>query len=367
MKVCVVGLRGIPNIMGGIETHCQQLYSRMDKQTQITILGRSPYLKTSDYKFESIRIKSIWAIKNKFLETFLHTFLAILYAGIFLRPDIIHIHAIGPAIWTPLAKLFGCKVVVTHHGADYDRDKWNGFAKFILKTGERAACHFADAVIVVGKSLTEALQSEYPKKAERIQHIPNGAFDNFSNDVSESELPDDLNIKPDEYILSVARLVPEKGLHDLIDAFNQSKINKKLVIVGSADHEDTYSKKLKSKASDNVIFAGRREGVALQSLYKFANLFVLPSYHEGLPIVALEAISADTNVLLSDIKPNKDILLPEANYYKVKNVTELTKKLTQAYPEKSPLSKEDYLKKYNWQLIADQTSGLYKSLHGGIS
>ena len=79
MKVCVVGLRGIPNIMGGIETHCQQLYSRMDKQTQITILGRSPYLKSSDYKFESIRIKSIWAIKNKFLETFLHTFLAILY------------------------------------------------------------------------------------------------------------------------------------------------------------------------------------------------------------------------------------------------------------------------------------------------
>ena len=367
MKVCVVGLRGIPNIMGGIETHCQQLYSRMDKQTQITILGRSPYLKSSDYKFESIRIKSIWAIKNKFLETFLHTFLAILYAGIFFRPDIIHIHAIGPAIWTPLAKLFGCKVVVTHHGADYDRDKWNGFAKFILKTGERAACHFADAVIVVGKSLTEALQSEYPKKAERIQHIPNGAFDNFSNDVSESELPDDLNIKPDEYILSVARLVPEKGLHDLIDAFNQSKINKKLVIVGSADHEDTYSKKLKSNASDNVIFAGRREGQALQALYKFANLFVLPSYHEGLPIVALEAISADTNVLLSDITPNKDILLPEANYYKVKNVSQLSQKLMHTYPDKSPLNKEDYLKKYNWQLIADQTSGLYKSLHGGIS
>ena len=136
MKIAVVGLRGIPNIMGGIESHCQQIYPRIANEgVEITVIGRSPYLEKRKTEYKGVSIVGLWAIQNKFLETFLHTFIAIIYTAIFVRPDVLHIHAIGPAIFTPFARLVGLKVVVTHHGADYDRQKWNALAKFILSLG----------------------------------------------------------------------------------------------------------------------------------------------------------------------------------------------------------------------------------------
>ena len=146
MKICAIGLRGIPDVMGGIESHCQQLYPRMvEKGDSIVVIARSPYVSRKKYTYKGVEVVSVWTLKHKFLETFMHTFFAILYARIFVHPDVVHLHAVGPALFTPLARLLGMKVVVTHHGADYDRQKWNGLAKFILKSGEKITIGCADA------------------------------------------------------------------------------------------------------------------------------------------------------------------------------------------------------------------------------
>ncbi|MEQ3648109.1 glycosyltransferase family 4 protein [Alteromonas sp.] len=363
MKVAVVGLRGIPNIMGGIESHCQNLYPRMVKQGYyITILGRTPYLHEPEYDYDGVKVKGVWAFKSKFLETFLHTFVAIIYAGIVLRPDVVHIHAIGPALFTPLARLFGLRVVVTHHGADYDRQKWNRFAKTILKAGELMGIKFANSIIVVGRSLTSKLKLKYPKCSEKIQFIPNGTLVGFSDNVTEQDLPSDLGLVPENYILAVARLVPEKGIHDLIEAFKLSNTALKLVIVGDADHGDEYSQKIKSSANQNIVIAGRRNGAALSSLYKYCGLFVLPSYHEGHPIVALEAISAGSRVLLSDILPNKDIDLQNDCYFPVGDITSLANKITNLPPLNLSVDKATFLAKYDWNSIATETMKAYSTV-----
>lgn len=360
MKIAVVGLRGIPNIMGGIESHCQQIYPRIAKEdVQITVIGRSPYLESRRSEYEGISVIGLWAIQNKFLETFLHTFVAIIYAAIFIRPNVLHIHAVGPALFTPLARLLGLKVVVTHHGADYDRQKWNAIAKFILKSGEKMACLFANKVIVVGRSLTSTLKMKYPKQKDRITFIPNGTLAAFGQGCTERDLPKDLAITSGNYILAVARLVPEKGLHDLVDAYNKSETTHKLVIVGDADHNDDYSRKIKSKASEKVIIAGRRGGSELQSLYKFARVFVLPSYHEGHPIVALEAISAGTQVLLSDIQPNLDIALQVDCYFRVGDVNSLTNKLNELDNLNLEIDQSAFLARYDWDAIAVNTLRQY--------
>ncbi|NMH60510.1 glycosyltransferase family 4 protein [Alteromonas ponticola] len=361
MKVCAVGLRGIPDVMGGIESHCQQLYPRMvNDNVAITVIGRSPYLPKHPATYRGVEVRSVWAVKNKFLETILHTFLAILYARFFVKPDVLHIHGIGPALYTPLAKLLGFKVIVTHHGADYDRQKWNGFAKGMLKLGESMAVRFADKTLVVGRSLTYKLRRRFNKHASRIVFVPNGALTGVDEHLNADKLPKDLAIKAGSYILAVGRLVPEKGFHDLIDGYRKSKTEHKLVIVGNADHEDEYSTSLTAQRSGNVIFAGRRQGDELNALYKFARVFVLPSYHEGLPIVALEAISAGTQVIVSDIDPNLDIGLPSDCYFPVGDISALADKLTRLDKLKLELDKDAFLARFNWDEIAQETRVLFE-------
>ncbi|QJR80192.1 glycosyltransferase family 4 protein [Alteromonas pelagimontana] len=363
MKLCAVGLRGIPNVMGGIESHCQQLYPRLVKAgMDVTVICRSPYVDTSVKEYKGVKLRSVWTIKHKFAETFLHTFLAIFYARFVIKPDILHIHGIGPALFTPLAKILGMQVMVTHHGADYDRQKWNTFAKSMLRLGESMAIKFADRAIVVGRSLTQRLKETFSKRANRILFVPNGTMADMDDNMSRDKLPKDLTLEAEKYILAVGRLVPEKGFHDLVKAYQNSSTPLKLVIVGNADHEDDYSRKLMAQRNENIIFAGRRQGDELNALYKFARVFCLPSYHEGLPIVALEAISAGTDVIISDIVPNADIGLPADCYFAVGNVEALTQKINQVEALNLKINKETFLNKFNWDTIALDTHQIAKEL-----
>ncbi|APD93794.1 glycosyl transferase [Alteromonas mediterranea] len=363
MKICAIGLRGIPDVMGGIESHCQQLYPRMvEEGDSLVVIARSPYVSGNKYTYKGVDVVSVWTLKHKFLETFMHTFFAILYARVFVHPDVVHLHAIGPALFTPLARLLGMKVVVTHHGADYDRQKWNGLAKFILKSGEKMGVLFSNKMFVVGKTLTNRLKKQFPKQAEKIHYVPNGMLPSFTGEISASALPKELPISSQGYILTVGRLVPEKGFHDLVTAYKASNSHLKLVIVGQADHQDEYASTLVKQASDSIIFAGRRSGDELKALYKHAKVFVLPSYHEGLPIVALEAISAGTPVVLSDILPNRDIEAPKDSYFKVGVTSALADKLTNLDSLDLELDQNTFLCIFNWDRIAENTLSLIKSV-----
>ncbi len=356
MKICAIGLRGIPDVMGGIESHCQQLYPRMVKNgASVTVIARSPYVEKHKYTFEGVNVVSVWTLKHKFLETFMHTFIAIIYARIFIHPDVVHLHAIGPALFTPLARLLGMKVVVTHHGADYDRQKWNGFAKFILKTGEKMGVIYGNKMFVVGKTLTQRLKQQFSNHEQKIEYVPNGMLPSFSGDISANFLPSNLDLSSGGYVLTVGRLVPEKGFHDLVKAYKLADTRLKLVIVGDADHQDDYSSSLRKESNENIIFAGRRSGNELKALYKHARVFVLPSYHEGLPIVALEAISAGTNVLLSDIAPNVDIEAPVDSYFPVGDTKSLSNKITNVEMLSLEMNQNEFLQKFNWDVIAQST------------
>ncbi|MBT0587615.1 glycosyltransferase family 4 protein [Alteromonas oceanisediminis] len=356
MKICAIGLRGIPHVMGGIETHCQALYQRLSEHADIVVLARSPYVKQRAV-YRGVNVLPVWTIRNKWLETALHTFIALCYARLYVKPDVVHLHAIGPSLFTPLARLLGFRVVVTHHGADYNRQKWNTLAKTLLRCGEFFALHWAHDVIVVGKSLAHELQQRFPRKAPHIHFIPNGANADFSREAPDIE-DLALGLLPENYILTVGRLVPEKGFSDLIEAHKRSGIDMPLVIVGDADHQDEYTQTLRQSADRRVIFAGRQHGDALLALYAHAERFILPSYHEGLPIVALEALSANTPVLLSDIQPNKDIGLTSAHYFETGNIDELARALTRFLP---PVNGAAILDKFNWATIAESTLHVFKS------
>jgi glycosyltransferase involved in cell wall biosynthesis len=365
-KVCVVGLRGIPGVMGGIESHCEQVFPRLtalSQQYDITIIGRKPYIAGAAYEYQGLRVVPLPAIKNKYLEAITNTMLAVFYARFALKAEILHIHGIGPALLGPLVRLLGMKLVVTHHGQDFERQKWNAVAKAALRLGERCATAAANRVIVVSKSVTEELRLRHPRLKARIDYIPNGATEFPEGDAKQDEqaVLAKFGLEPRKYILGVGRLVPEKGFHDLIAAFHRANPACKLAIAGAADHEDSYSRSLLRHAGERIRFCGFQSHDVLRVLYRNAALFVLPSSHEGLPIAALEAANLDVPVLLSNIRPNLDIELAPENYFPVGDVSALKRKLLANY-ETLRVDRDAIARRFNWGRVSEATGQVYAAL-----
>jgi len=364
MKVVVLGTRGIPDIQGGVETHCQELYPRLVRLgCEVHLITRKPYIKNLYIKeYNGVNLHHIFAPKKKSLEAIIHTFLGILYAKK-INPDILHIHAIGPSLLVPLAKLLGLKLVVTNHGPDYNRQKWGKLAKFMLRLGERLGTKYADKVIVISNVIKKILEEKYKRKDTEL--IFNGVT--LPQKAKTTDFIKSLNLEPKKYIIAVGRFVEEKGFHDLINAYSKLNTDIKLVLVGDADHETNYSKNLKKLADENeVIRTGIIKGSKLNEIFTHALLFVMPSYHEGLPIALLEAMSYDLDVLVSNIPPNLELNLGKENYFKVGDIENLKLKLE--YKLNNPILNKDwsqFLEKYNWDIIAEQTLKVYKKILKG--
>lgn len=334
MKICAIGLRGIPDVMGGIETHCEHLYprlARLDESLDITVIGRSGYAKRG--RFSNVRVLTLWAPRMKGLETLVHTPLAILYARLFLHPDVIHLHAIGPGFFAPLARLLGFRVIATHHAPDYERPKWGRIGRGFLRAGEWMLAKYADEVICVSHTIQHRLSGQFPQDRNRFSTIRNGTPSSNSAEPDSVSVLSSLGVEPGRYILCVGRLDPTKGFHEAIEAFNLAKpAGFKLLIVGGAMGDDAYSASLMASASADVIFAGARPAEDVRTLYRHAALFLHPSHLEGFAMVVLEALAADTPMLVSDIPAHLEVELDEASYFPCGDIRALA----------SALAKGDY-------------------------
>lgn len=370
MKIVVTGTRGIPNIMGGVETHCEELFPRIASQGyDVTVIRRANYVTdesdqaVKDGRWKGVKVIDIASPKKKSFEAIVHTFRAINRAKS-LGADVVHINAIGPALLVPYAKLLGMKVVFTHHGPDYDRDKWGFAAKTMLKLGETMGCRFADQVIVIS-NVIQNLIAQRCGRTKNVHLIYNG--------VPEPEICDypeyfeELGIEKGKYILGMCRFVPEKRLHDLVDAYVKLKEDGrcqmedvKLVLAGDTDFEDDYSRGLKQKTRDyGVVLTGFIRGRKLHSLLTNAICYSLPSSHEGLPIALLEAMSYKLPVITSAIPANLEVGLDSSCYHQVGDVDTLAAKL-EAIVNK-PLQRIDYdMSKYDWDVIARQVADVYE-------
>lgn len=365
MKIVVTGTRGIPNIMGGVETHCEELFPRIAARGyDVTVIRRKSYVHDTLQEWKGVKLVDVETPKKKSFEAIIHTFRAINKAKK-LGADILHIHAIGPALLVPYAKLLGMKVVFTHHGPDYDRDKWGFAAKTMLKLGESMGCKFADHVIVIS-DVIKNLIAERCGRTKKVHLIYNGVPDPEICDYP--EYFEELGIEKGKYILGMCRFVPEKHLHDLVDAYAKLKSDGrcqmedvKLVLAGDTDFEDAYSRELKRKARDNgVVLTGFIRGKKLHSLLTNAVCYSLPSSHEGLPIALLEAMSYQLPVVTSAIPANLEVGLPEECYHQVGDVQALTEKLSDIVSK--PLQRIEYdMTKYNWDTIAGQVEEIYQS------
>lgn len=365
IKVMMLGLRGFPGVQGGVETHAEHLCPLLaERGCEVTVLARAPYQRADTGPlWRGVRFVSLWAPRSKGLEAILHSTLGMLYAAV-KRPDILHIQAIGPAIVTLPARLLGLRVVVTHHGPDYDRQKWGRFARFALRAGERFGMRWSHGRIVISQVIADIVRRGHRRDSALI---PNGVRLPALPAATDRLAP--FGLEPGKYVLLVSRLVPEKRHLDLIAAFVRADLpGWKLAIVGASDHPDDYVREVLAEAAraPTVVCTGLQTGEALAQLYGHAGLFVLPSSHEGLPIALLEALSYGLPVLASDIPANLAVGLPAEHYFPLGQVDTLAAALVRAAAvprtaEAAAARRAWVGARFDWTVIAARTVDVYRA------
>ena len=354
---------------GGIEIVVKELCTRMAKNGYtVTCYNRSGHhVSGAEYdkktEYEGINQKCVPTIEKKGLAAVSSSFFAALYSA-FGKYNVVHIHAEGPAFFSWLPKLLGKRVIVTVHGLDWQREKWkSGFGSKFIKQGEKNAVKYADEIIVLSKGVHDYFRNQYGRET---RFIPNGVN---RPEIRKAELiTDKFGLTKDSYILFLGRLVPEKGIRYLVEAFKNVKTEKKLVIAGGSSDTDSFMKELKELAKDNkrIIFTGFVQGQMLEELYSNAYIYTLPSDLEGMPLSLLEAMSYGNCCLVSDIQECTEVVEDKALIFKKSNVQDLQNKLQEACDRTEKVMElkqqaADYIcKKYNWDDVVEETLKLYR-------
>ena len=362
MKIAMIHKR-IPSREGGIEVAVEEISTRLVKKGyNVDVYNRKckKNIKTKNDKcYKGIKIVTIPTINIKGIEAVVYSFIATIIA-IFRKYDIIHYHAEGPCsmLWIP--HLFKIKTVATIHGLDWKRSKWGGFASKYIKFGEKIAAKYADKIIVLSKDIQKYFKDEYNRDTI---YIPNGVNKPIKR--KPEIIKEKYGLNKNSYILFLARIVPEKGLHYLIDAYKLLNTDKKLVIAGGGSYTDEYVRKIKNMINDNhnIIMTGFVTGKELEELYSNCYLYCLPSDVEGMPISLLEAMSYGCNCLISDIEENTQVTGNFAQKFKKSDPQDLAEKLQDMingnHLHESKKIEEYILAKYKWDNIIEELEKVY--------
>lgn len=370
MKIAMLGHKRIPSREGGIEIVVEELSTRMVKQGyEVTCFNRKGHHvsgKKYDHEkldsFKGVRLKDVFTIDKKGLAAMVASISASFRAA-FGKYDVVHFHAEGPCAMLWLPKLLRKRCIATIHGLDHQRAKWGRFASAYIMFGEKVAVKYADEIIV----LSEGVQNYFMKKyGRKTKFIPNGV--NRPVIRAADEITTRWGLEKNSYILFLGRIVPEKGLRYLIEAFKNVSTDKKLVIAGGSSDTEMFMNELKemAKGDQRILFTGFVQGAVLDELYSNAYIYTLPSDLEGMPLSLLEAMSYGNCCLVSNIAECATVVESKAEIFQKGNTRDLKEKLQILCnnPELVKKYQKDavgfILGKYNWDDVIDKTIQLYR-------
>ncbi len=372
LSIVMLGHKRIPSREGGIEIVVEELSTRMVKQGhKVTCYNRSGHHvsgagfdRKSFSEYKGVTIKKVFTIDKNGIAAVTSS-LAATFRAAFGKYDIVHIHAEGPAIMCWLPKLTGKKVVVTIHGIDWKREKWNsGIGSKYIYLGEKNAVKYADKIIVLSKRVQKYFKEIYGRETV---FIPNGV--NKPEIINAELINKKFGLKKDNYILFLGRIVPEKGLKYLITAFKKVITDKKLVIAGGISNTKKFGNELYKMSSNDerIVFTGFVQGKLLEELYSNAYIYTLPSDLEGMPLSLLEGMSYGNCCLTSDIPECTEVIEDKAVTFKKGSIEDLKNKLQVLCDNEMLVQKykniaRDFIcSKYNWDNVVRQTVLLYKN------
>lgn len=369
LKIAMLGHKRIPSREGGIEIVVEELCTRMVEQGHdVTCYNRKGHhVSGKDFDnevsdtYKGIKIKNVFTIDKRGIAAMTASVTGAIAAA-FGKFDVVHFHAEGPCAMLWLPKLLGKRCIATIHGLDHQRAKWGKLASTYIMLGEKCAVKFADEIIVLSEGVQKYFMDTYGRKT---RFIPNGV--NRPVLRKADIIKEKFGLEKDSYLLFLGRLVPEKGIRYLIEAFKQVQTDKKLVIAGGSSDTEEFAEELKQLAEEDnrLLFTGFVQGAELDELYSNAYVYTLPSDLEGMPLSLLEAMSYGNCCLVSDIEECTSVVEDKAMIFKKSDVKDLKEKLQEACEDSEMVAgykKEaaDFIcEKYSWDDVVRKTEKLY--------
>jgi len=363
IRVAFIGGRGVISKYSGIESYYEEVGQRLAGMGyDLTVYCRT-YFTPKISAHNGMRLVRLPTIRSKHLETVLHTLLSTIHV-MFRGCDIVHYHALGPALFSFFPRLVGKKTVVTVQGLDWQRKKWGRLASFTLRLGEIASACLPNNTMVVSRNLQSYYRLQY---GAETRYVPNGALIRKRSAASKIL---EWGLAPDNYILFLGRFSPEKNCHLLIGAYEQLETPLKLVLAGGSSHTSPYVRQLRAHASDRIVFLDWVSGEELTDLLTNAALFVLPSDLEGLSLALLDAMGSGVCALTSDIPENREVIQDAGFTFRAGDVDDMARMLAllASDPETRAaagrMEKQVIQSRYLWPHIAGQISAIYQELMG---
>ena len=363
LRIAFIGGRGVMSKYSGIESYYEEVGKRLAQMGhEVTVYCRS-YFTPAQAEHNGMRLVRLPTIRSKHLETAVHTLLSTVHA-LTRRYDLVHYHALGPALFSFLPRLGGAKTAVTVQGLDWQRKKWGRVASAVLRAGERASIGLPNGTMVVSQALLQRYREVHGVEAT---YVPNGGL---LREWREPHKILEWGLEPDNYVLFLGRFSPEKGCHLLVEAFEKISTDMKLVMAGASSYCDEYTRELRTHAGDRIRMLDWVSGDTLDELLTNAEIFVLPSDLEGLSLALLDAMGAGLCVLTSDVPENREVVDGAGFTFQSGNAADLADRLrflianpvVRAAAGKA--AKDRIREQYQWQKIAFDIERAYFKMLG---
>ena len=357
---------GLPPAYGGAETFINEISRRLVKKGhEITVYGSKGLYKGKISSYFGVKIRNLPYFYNKWIDFPLRRILSILDV-LGRKVDVIHLCGSDSALYASLIKLHKIGIVLTIDGMEWERSSWPLLVRLLVRSVITLPKYTVDELIID----SIPVYHYYIKKLNiPATYIPYGADIDVGHDLCPIHMK--LGLQPGKYILFIGRLVKEKGVHILLQAYDKvsNKFNLPLVIVGGTSFEQSYFEELKRFAKRDVIFTGPIYGPESRDLLRNALIYVSPSYLEGTSPAILQAMGCGKCVIVSDIPMNRAAFGNSVVYFKVKDSTDLAEMLQDLLSDEKLIEKYQQLAinkiktMYSWNSMADKyEESYYRSL-----
>lgn len=362
VRIAFLGTRGIPAAYGGFESCVHELSTRLSKRGhEVEVYCRTDWPRSASKTYEGVRLIHLPRLRKGFLESPFNSFIATM-RSVASKAEVIHYFGCGNVPFVPLARLSGKKVVLTVDGIEWERTSYSAAARLYLRSFAELAMVFPHRTVADSRSSVDW----YTRRTGTTpEYIPYGT--KVSRNVDQDVL-DKFGLTHEKYVFFAGRLVHEKGVHTLVEAFKSVKGDVGLVIVGDFPGRSDYVEELKRNADSRTRFLGYVYGRDYETIRNASLIHAHPSLLEGTSISLLEALGAGRCIVSSDLRENVEVAGDSAVYFRTGDSFDLSTKLSELLdcPDKIVLGRERAQNRaaglFDWETIVERYEKVYSDL-----